>query len=82
VVLISLLNHFAGHHLLSTLQNKVKTHDCIVTSVAEQQHPATHTVTTTPPNTGSIVGPEHVLSLEIPESRADRFPSVEDRLKV
>jgi hypothetical protein len=61
VVLISLLNHFAGHHLLLTLQNKFNAPDCIVAAPAEQQR---------------------IFPLEIPERRADRFPSVEVRLKV
>lgn len=78
IVLISLLNHFAGQSLLLSLQEKLKRTDCFVISGVKP--------TANPPeesgDTQTKKTPKASLSLDIPERRADRFPSVDDRLKV
>lgn len=72
VVLLSVLNHFAGHNLLLTLQERLKRGDCFETPKAIPQQKST-------PIANSI---DLKIVLDIPARRADRFPSLDERLKV
>lgn len=90
IVMISLLNHFAGQSLLLSLQEKLKRTDCFVISgVTPPTNPPEEsdaTLTAHPLEesgaTQTAKTPEASLWLDIPARRADRFPSVDDRLKV